>query len=292
MRRLRVREEVDGRTMADKTTDSVIPAEVSGLIDESQQIQGWIARLADFEKETSPAVYEKVLTDYQSRLTGVTGKLAAHRVDLVGSLERHRTDVESLRSERDEQAADLEEAKLRHAVGEIADSDWESRRSSIDGKLESLNDRISAHDATVAELESIISAIPAEGEEGEEGAAKVPTWMSGAGKEAVESEPAEEAEPSGEAEADDEPSAVEDEDEIAVAVAEEEPGDDEAGRPSEDRGGAGVAREAEEGEAPADEDEYLDELEFLESLSLEESDRFDAVSAMLEEDEGGKRASE
>lgn len=280
---------MDGRTMADKTTDSVIPAEVSGLIDESQQIQGWIARLADFEKETSPAVYEKVLTDYQSRLTGVTGKLAAHRVDLAGSLERHRADVESLRSERDEHAADLEEAKLRHAVGEIADSDWESRRSSIDGKLESLDDRISAHDATVAELESIISAIPAEGEEG---AAKVPSWMSGAGKEAVESEPAEEAEPSGEAEADDEPAAVEDEDEIAVAVAEDEPGDDEAGRPSEDQGAAGAAREAEEGEAPADEDEYLDELEFLESLSLDESDRFDAVSAMLEEDEGGKRASE
>ncbi len=132
VRRLRVREEVDGRTMADKTTDSVVPAEVSGLIDESQRIQGWIARLADFEKESSPAVYEKVLTDYQSRLADVTGKLAAHRVELVKTLERHRTDVESWRGEREEHAADLEEAKLRHAVGELADSDWEKRRSSIE----------------------------------------------------------------------------------------------------------------------------------------------------------------
>jgi len=42
--------------------------------------------------------------------------------------------------------------------------------------------------------------------------------------------------------------------------------------------------------APAPEDvagDYLDELEFLESLSLEEAERFDAVSAMLDEDESG-----
>ncbi len=287
MRRLRVREEVDGRTMADKTTDSVIPAEVSGLIDESQRIQGWIARLAEYEKETSPAVYEKVLTDYQSRLAGVTGKLAAHRVDLVGTLERHRAEVESLRGERSEHAAELEEAKLRHAVGELPDSDWDKRRSSIDGKLTSLDDRISASDTTVAELESIISAIPAEGEEG---AAKVPKWMSGLGQEAAEPEAAEQDDPVAEAgpAGEDEPAGAEaaedeDEEEIAVAVAEEVPAEESA--PEAERAAASD-------ETPAEEDEYLDELEFLESLSLEESDRFDAVSAMLEEDEGGKRASE
>ncbi len=279
--------------MADKTTDSVIPAEVSGLIDESQRIQGWIARLAEFEKETSPAVYEKVLTDYQSRLSGVTGKLAAHRVDLVGTLERNRADVESLRGERSEHAADLEEAKLRHAVGELADSDWEKRRSSIDGKLTSLDDRISARDATVTELESIISAIPAEGEEG---AAKIPAWMSGVEKETEREPEADEATAeAGPASEDEEADSEADEEEIAVALAEEEPDDEEVARAVEGHG-AGGAPEAEEAaasdEAPADEDEYLDELEFLESLSLEESDRFDAVSAMLEEDEGGKRASE
>jgi hypothetical protein len=34
-------------------------------------------------------------------------------------------------------------------------------------------------------------------------------------------------------------------------------------------------------------DEFMDELEFLESLSLDDADNFDAVSAMLDEEDGG-----
>ena len=36
----------------------------------------------------------------------------------------------------------------------------------------------------------------------------------------------------------------------------------------------------------ADSGDFMDELEFLESLSLDDADNFDAVSAMLDEDEG------
>ncbi|MCL7972805.1 MAG: hypothetical protein M8866_12070, partial [marine benthic group bacterium] len=39
--------------------------------------------------------------------------------------------------------------------------------------------------------------------------------------------------------------------------------------------------------AEAEPDEFMDELEFLESLSLDDADSFDAVSAMLDEDESG-----
>jgi hypothetical protein len=48
---------------------------------------------------------------------------------------------------------------------------------------------------------------------------------------------------------------------------------------------AGAAAEVEE--APPAEDDFLDELEFLESLSLDDPESFDAVSRMLEE-EGGE----
>ena len=39
--------------------------------------------------------------------------------------------------------------------------------------------------------------------------------------------------------------------------------------------------------ATSEPEEFMDELEFLESLSLDDADSFDAVSAMLDEDEGG-----
>jgi hypothetical protein len=54
-----------------------------------------------------------------------------------------------------------------------------------------------------------------------------------------------------------------------------------------------ATEEAAEGEvvvapaAEAEPDEFMDELEFLESLSLDDADSFDAVSAMLDEDESG-----
>lgn len=57
-----------------------------------------------------------------------------------------------------------------------------------------------------------------------------------------------------------------------------------------------VEVESEPAERPGgQEDDFLDELEFLESLSLEDSDSFDAVSRMLEEEEttegeGSRRA--
>lgn len=41
-------------------------------------------------------------------------------------------------------------------------------------------------------------------------------------------------------------------------------------------------------EPDAEPDEFMDELEFLESLSLDDADSFDAVSAMLDEDESGR----
>jgi len=43
--------------------------------------------------------------------------------------------------------------------------------------------------------------------------------------------------------------------------------------------------EATKGAGSDSEDEFLDELEFLESLSLDDADSFDAVSRMLEDEE-------
>jgi len=55
----------------------------------------------------------------------------------------------------------------------------------------------------------------------------------------------------------------------------EETGDEEAAEETE----------VEAADLEAEPDEFMDELEFLESLSLDDADNFDAVSAMLDEDE-------
>jgi len=249
--------------MADKKNNdsAVIPSEVRELIQESQKIQGWVERLADHSAEARPEVFDKVRQDYDKRLQAVNGQLSQHRVQLEGSLETRRGEVESLRSDRDEHQAELEEAKLRHAVGEFGDSEWKKRQGNISESLDALDELLEEEESTVSELDAIIGSIGSAGprlvvDEIEDAA-------SGAEPHAAE-EPAEERtepEPAVDAVA----AAVEDQT-ATLETSESQSESDDA-----DAGG-----------------EYLDELEFLESLSLGDSDRFDAVSAMLEDEDGGK----
>lgn len=277
---------------------SVVPSEVRELIEESRTIQGWIDRLSSHADEARPEVFERVRADYSSRLGGVTGKLARYRSDLVERLESRQSEVTSLRDDRDSHAAELEEARLRHAVGEFSDARWEDRRGSIEESLGELDALLEIEESAVAELSGIISSI------GEAGTPAVDVAPApeivvegldvGAVEEEMEPEPveavaeavedagaeAEEADAEGElvASLGDEPAEASD-DFVEDVEAEEEEAPVAA---SEAPAQPVTLVDAEDDEAGG---EYLDELEFLESLSLDEADRFDAVSAMLDEEE-------
>lgn len=285
--------------------DSVVPADVSGLIEESQKVQGWIHRLEEHEGEVRPEVYRRVRADYEGRLERVGSQLGRYRADLVADLERRRAELASLREERESHAADVEEARLRHTVGEYSDEEWEERREGIEASLEEAEQRLEVEAAAVEELAGIISSIgsgvsvpeaasPAAAERRVPEAAGPGERAAEAGERsegAVEAARAAGTGGAGEAGAGAK--------KATAATGEEATGGApaEAGAPkrppadarSKEEGRAaaeppaGAAREEESGD-------YLDELEFLESLSLDEADRFDAVSAMLDEEESGDSA--
>lgn len=81
--------------------------------------------------------------------------------------------------------------------------------------------------------------------------------------------------------------------EAAATTAEEEapeaeaPEDEALEAPEEE-----ALEEEDAGEEEAGEEEYYDELEFLESLSLDDTERFDAVSSMLDEEEDEEEGNE
>ncbi len=272
--------------MADSRKDTVVPAEVSKLIGRSQEIQGWIDRLADHRDEAPPDVYERVLGDYRTRLETVTVELAQHRAALAASLEERREAVATLQVDRDEQAADLEEARLRHAVGEFTDPEWEERRSRIEDELEGLDELLQVEESAVAELTAIIASI-------EEGGTPAPAI--GQGLEAPpEAARGAEEEVAAAGDAGVVAGDAEDDDEVVDDLGPEEIGPEEDATVT-DPSGADTTEATVREEAAADDEasgDYLDELEFLESLSLEEADRFDAVSAMLDDDEKGKNGAE
>ena len=290
----------------------VVPPEVRELIEESQKIQGWVDRLAEHESEARPEVYRRVLSDYQGRLGKVTGRLVKHRADLVSNLQGHEADVASLKAERDTHSAELEEVRLRHVVGEYSDEDWEERRGGIEGSIGRLDERLAVEEEAVAELSEIISSIaeggtPAvdEGPPAATAAERAPAPAGAVSRDAP-------AAAAGRAESEEAVTAKAAKGREAAAAATATPAPAEgvkarapkksdapkettsAPRPapaSKEAAGKGAAPPAEPAAATGREDDdagdYLDELEFLESLSLDEAERFDAVSAMLDEDESG-----
>jgi len=287
-----------------KPSDSagfVVPAEVRELIEESRTIQGWMDRLSSHAGAARPEVFERVRADYQGRLDGVNGKLARHRADLEGRLDARRSEVESLRSDRDSHQAELEEARLRHAVGEFSDSRWEDRRGSIEESLGELDALLEVEEGAVAELSGIIESIG-------EGGTPVPGVAvmaepeivvegleveieSGLGTEEEVDErdeadegPEPEVEAAAEAEVAGGPDALAEESEEEDSDASELEEEDEPAVASAERPARAHLVDAGDEDEEAG-GEYVDELEFLESLSLDEADRFDAVSAMLDEEE-------
>ena len=231
--------------------DSAVPQEVRRLAEASEEILRWIERLKDRALEARPEVVERIRRDYQVRLRSADTRLAAQRPLLVEIVSEREALQESLRAEMGAHASHLEEIELRHEVGEFSEAELKARRAPIERELADLGMRIEREKEMIAMLSGVIERTTA-----------------------PEAEPAIDTEPVIEAEAEVHAAAEVDrasEVDPELEVDPEAVADEDEGEPPSDAAGAGS--------------EFADELDFLESLSLGETGPFDAVSAMLDEEE-------
>lgn len=335
-----------------------IPEEISELLEQRSTFRDWLEKLENRVGDVRQDVYERVRSDYVERLASVEEELAGHREGLEGSLAECRERVGSLEDEREQQAAALEEAELRHAVGEYSDEEWDGLRDERQGALAELEGRLQEARSAARRFEDVLDQIgqaeeapfegqdasPAAAEEApapddEAGARELPgpeepspgftgeveAGVEGAplagpalvedDEEAFESE-REPAEESREFEA--EAREVEEEpdetgaDDVLAFLGETAGGtppegpvrrpeesaegpsghgapEDEERRSDGEPGGGGSDEAGADGDGAGDE-EFEDELDFLESLSLDDASSLDTLSLVLdegEEEEGG-----
>ena len=293
----------------------VIPEAIRELLEQRGTYQGWLTRLDELGNEFRPEVAEKVRGDYASRLATVETELAGHRTELETALSDRTVAVEKVAGEHDARSAELEETQLRHVVGEFDDEEWERRRAEHQVGIDELEAELTTQRSAVESLQTVLNeltgaaAFVAVSEEVEP---EPPVPAEEADGEAAEVEVVDEAEPwmtqplDEAISADDdvamaelvEPAVVErdfaDSEYVEAEVVDDEVPDTEDSEPeaeateeesveAEER--AAVESEPEPTVDEAESEEFMDELEFLESLSLDDADNFDAVSAMLDEDE-------
>lgn len=283
----------------------VIPDAIRDLLEKRATFLEWLTRLDDLGGEFRPEVAHKVRADYAGRLSAVEGELEGHRAELETALADRTARVDEVAAEHDARSAELEETQLRHAVGEFDDEEWERRRTEHQSQIDGLEQRLNDQRTAVESLQKVLAELAGSASAGKVAAAASqveaeppipeeisvePEWDA---PDAVEAELEEaEATDAVEAEAleieeDEESWSTPPSDEIVEVVVEEEA---EAVIVVEEQ--TEVAQPEITEEVAAEPAEFMDELEFLESLSLDDTESFDAVSAMLDEEEGDSDSGE
>jgi hypothetical protein len=239
----------------------VIPEAIRSLLEQRARYMEWLAKLDDLGGQYRPEVARRVRGDYQERLTGVEDELHGHQAELESSLAERQSRLGELEQRHDACAAELEEIELRHQVGEFDDSEWEDRKSEREQELRGIVEELDVERDAVEELGSVLVQVTAPSEAAATRHVEPGAWV----------EPAADVGFARSAE-------------TAGPEAAEEPADDGLELAEEP---ATAIDEETASEGDGDEDAFLDELEFLESLSLDDPESFDAVSKMLEDESDG-----
>lgn len=253
---------------------TVVPEAVRQLLERRSTFRNWLARLDEVGGKYRREVAERVRADYQTRLDEVAVELEEHRHELVSTLDQRRTRLDELSAATERRSVELEEAELRFQVGELDEATWEERRAELAEGLEEIESELAAARGAVEALETVLGELSTDDVTDVLDRAGV-SWVAAPehSEEHASVAPAADREPGADDAVAHESPEVREVQSSALATKEAEP-DTAVPEPEQ----SGAADDAES-------DDYLDELEFLESLSLDDPDSFDAVSRMLEDEE-------
>ncbi len=133
--------------------------DVEKLLNERQAVTEWLERLALTGDDASDEVRSKVREDYETRLAAASKGLQGYADELRSTLSKE-TKKRSDFLEREQRAEGrLAEAKLRHAVGEYEDSQWNEIHSEILGELVKVREGLKAAGKEIDRLEDVLSSI-------------------------------------------------------------------------------------------------------------------------------------
>lgn len=148
--------------MRDMAQDKV-SREVAELIQQRQQYRAFLTRLEERAAGANPRAFERVRADYQQKLRALGAKLVQHAGALRAALEGAEAAATDLEVRRDAKAEELEEARLRHSVGEYADEkEWKAAERKLTKELGELEAAIEQQRASVANLTEVLEQVAAD----------------------------------------------------------------------------------------------------------------------------------
>ena len=130
---------------------------LNGLLKERQRYEEWLAALEEKRASTPDSVYQRVQSDYQTRLREVSSKLAERAGELRENIDALTVRLEEISRQERQQREARQEAELRAAVGEYTDKQWKEIGGAWDKELARLVKEKGALDAQLTELSRIFA---------------------------------------------------------------------------------------------------------------------------------------
>lgn len=141
------------------TTPAAPPSEVHALLEQRDQLRGWLERLRTVDDGTPARIAERVRADYTVRLEALTGEIGRHAAALETELAELRTSLGRAEAGSAEAGDTLAEARLRHRIGEIAADAWEERRAALEAAATRAEAEVAEARAAVGRLAELVGEI-------------------------------------------------------------------------------------------------------------------------------------
>lgn len=125
------------------------------LIAERQQYDQWIATLDSKRDGTVKHVFDRVYSDYRSRLDRVVGEIRSHAAELQLSITTLSARLAEVERDEESRRELLQEAELRATVGEYGADQWEKVRTEGESELERMRADRAPLESQLAELRSL-----------------------------------------------------------------------------------------------------------------------------------------
>jgi hypothetical protein len=140
-------------------SEAIPGATVHDLIRQREQLTGWIARLDEVGGQASTRAAERIRADYADRLRRVNESLSGHRGEIEADLQRFRGALEQAEQHRLAAADEMDEASLRHLIGELDESAWNAARPDLEARVREADDAVAQAREEVGRLETLAADI-------------------------------------------------------------------------------------------------------------------------------------
>jgi chorismate mutase len=133
--------------------------DLNSLLEERARYERWIAQLTAKRDQTPPHVFERVRSDYASRLEAVVGQLRNHGEELqssAASIEQRASAIASEEQQRRDARAEIE---LRAMVGEYSTERANMELAAIDAEIGRLVSERATAAAELGRLKEILGLV-------------------------------------------------------------------------------------------------------------------------------------